>query len=150
MVTRLQSVAVILTVALAPLAHAATTVTAVHASNTGAATKSFDAGSKPFRDLLDPLSYDTFKTTSQKTVALARSGETRVTVNTRYTLSFSNTEVRSDGHVKSTVKVFGLPRNAREPVEVLELTVHLAPDKPVMIRGLRMDEGEIIVFLNLD
>lgn len=150
MVSVVRSLIFFLAVAAAPMAQSATTVTAIHATETRADSKSYDEASRPFQDLLDSLEYDRFETFAQKRVELATGSETRVSVNARYTLSFTKTEVQPDGHLKSTVRVFGVPRNSREPVEILEMTVRLAKDKPVMIRGLRMDEGEIVVFLNLD
>lgn len=136
---------------LAPLAQAAeTTITAIHATGTGATNKSYDDGSRHFRHLLVSLDYNRFETVASKHVDLSPGGKLRVEINSRYSLSFSGTELQSDGHVKTVVRVFGVPRQAREPVEVLEVNVRLAPDKPIMIRGLRMDEGEIVLFLNLD
>lgn len=149
-VSSIRRLVVVFAMAIAPIAQAATTITAVHATDMGAATKSYDKHSAHFKELLNPLDSDQFNTLAQKRVELAVGSETRVTVSSRYTLSFSDTEVQSDGHVKSTVHVYGLPRNAKEPVEMLEITVRLAPDKPVMIRGLPMEQGEIVVFLNLD
>lgn len=150
MVNVVRSFAILLVLAAAPYAAvAATTVTAVHATSTGAGSKSLDSASRQFADLLQSLPYDRFETIAEKQVALSATGETRVTINARYTLRFTDTRIQPNGHLKSTVRVYGIPRNSREPVEVLEMKVRLAPDKPVMIRGLRMPEGEIILFLNL-
>lgn len=150
MVGNLPRFVVIVLALAAPLAQGATTVTAVHATEPGSADRTYDEGCQEFEELLSRLEYGRFDTVAQKNVTLATGAETRVTVNARYALSFTDTTVQADGHVKSTVRVFGLPRNASEPVEVLEMSVRLAPGKPVMIRGLRMEKGEIVVFLKLD
>jgi hypothetical protein len=147
----LRTFAFLLVIALSPLGQAATTtVTAVHATDVREGEASFDVRSAVFRELLSPLPYDRFETAMQTEIELARETKAQVRLNARYTLGVSDTEAQPDGHVKCVVRVYGSPSDGREPVKLLEMTVRLAPDKPVMIRGLRMDEGEIVIFLNLD
>lgn len=148
MVTKLQLAALLALLALSPLANAASaTVTAVHATE-GDGDRSYDERSRPFEELLEGLPYKDFKTVSSTKVEIATGVQVRI--NERYALSMAKAEKESDGHVKTTIRVLGLPKNSTEPVEVLEMEVRLAPDKPVMIRGLRMEQGEVVVFLNLD
>ncbi len=137
--------------AIAPMAHAASAVvTAVHATDRETSSKSYDDTSRGFEELLESVEFDTFKTVKRQSVTLAPGQDLDIPINSRYTLAMKDTELQSDGHVKSLIQVFGLPRNASEPVKVLEMNVRLAPGKPVMIRGLRMDEGEIIAFIQMD
>ena len=105
---------VVFALVVAPVAQAATTVTAIHAKQADSDGARYDTGSREFRELLEPLEYDDFTVVVQQDVDLAADREVRVKINASYTVSFSETEY--DGHFKSTVRVFGLPRNANEPV----------------------------------
>ena len=126
------------------------TVTAIRATATDSLDTTYDATSAAFKDALEPLDFDSFATVKTERVDLSAEAEFEVSINERYTLRFGNTQTQDDGHVMCRVTVYGKPKNGTEPVKVLQMNVRLAPGRPVMIRGLRIDEGEIIAFIERD
>lgn len=143
-------VAYLLAAALCPAAQAASAlVTAVHATKHDPPAASYDAHCQRYKRFLEDMPYNRFEAIARRTLSLDNGASLDFTINERYSLTFDDVIVESDGRVRSRVKVIVVPKSGGEAITLLEMRVTLAPRKPVLIRGLPMDEGEIAIVLEL-
>ena len=146
--------AVVLAVASAPPDASAQpahfSVWAVQAVKTGAAEKQFDTAAQPVRKAIEDLPFDSFRGVFTGSATVAPGAETRLTLNDTFTLLIQcrTREGKNAAHVDITVELppaspGGAPRKAVQSCMVL------CTGKMVRIGGLKMNEGEMVVVLEM-
>ncbi len=133
-------------------AYAETTISisAIQATGQGSGAKQLDDASKTYQRLLSDLPYTNFKEMKHSRVSTQPTKEHRVQIGTRYTAYLSVAD-RSEGtRVNVNVRITVTSRTSGKTVTAVESNLRLAQDKPVLIRGLKIEDGELLVVLNLD
>ena len=125
-------------------------VWAVQALKTGAAEKQFDNGAQAVCKAIEDLPYDTFRGVFTGSATVAPAAETRLTLNDTYTLLIQcrAREGKNAAHIDITVELppaspGGPPRKAVQSCMVV------CTGKMVRIGGLKMNEGEMVVVLEM-
>ena len=115
---------------------------------TAPAPKQFDQGAQPISEALADLPYKRYDTIRADRRAAPYRQQTRVAINPRYTLCVSPISREPDGRIRTELCVEMAPRQKGErPVKALETRVLMAPGKAVKLRGLRLEEGELVIVL---
>ncbi len=125
-------------------------VWAVQAVKTGSGEKQFDSAAQPVRKAVEDLPYDTFRGVFTGSATVPPGADKRLTLNTTYTLLIQcrAREGKNAAHVDITVELppespGGAPRKAVQSCMVL------CSGKMVRIGGLKMNEGEMVVVLEM-
>ncbi len=126
------------------------TVVAVHATREHAGRKRLDPGLDVVKTALADLDFDTYHTVKTTELSVRMRQSARVELNTKYTLDITPKERNADRHVRMDLRVEMVPKRAgAPPVNAITTTVTMPPDKQVKLRGLKMDEGELVVVISL-
>ena len=121
---------------------------ALQAANDG--KNHFDPALNSVKSALSDLKFDSFRRIQSTNTRAAYGAETRITINNRYTLYIAPLSKGRDGRVRAKVRITLAPRSGGgKPVNAVDTTVVIAPGSYVKIRGLRLDEGELVVLLTV-
>jgi len=125
-------------------------VWAVQALKTGSAEKNFDSGAQAVRKAVEDLPFDTFRSVFSGLASMVPGTEKRLILNDTYTLLLQcrSREGKNAAHLDITVELppaqaGGPPRKAVQSCMVV------CKGKMVRIGGLKMNEGEMIVVLEM-
>lgn len=125
-------------------------VVAVHAFSENRGARVFDKDLLNFKDALADLEYDTFHQLSTTTLRAPLNQEATYQINSRYKLCVKPLSRESSGQVRLNVRV-EMKTNARDskPVNAVSTTLLISPEKKLKVRGLKLDNGELVIVLML-
>lgn len=134
-----------------PKTPAKITVVAVQALNEGHDRKQIDPRLKGVKKAIERLDYDSFHQIKSVTKDMPYRTETKIEINDRYSLHLTPISKGPRGRVRVEAKILMAPRRkGGKPVEALSKTVLLmAPGKHINLGGLRLDQGELIIVLQV-
>ncbi len=131
-----------------PSSPANVSMVAVQAVNDG--KNHFDPTLNSVKRALSDLNFDSFRRIRSTNTRAAYGAETRFTINDRYTLYMTPVSKGADGRVRAKARITLAPRSGGgKPINAVDSTVTIAPGTYVKIRGLRLDEGELVVLLTV-
>jgi hypothetical protein len=146
--------AVLLTLTSAPADAAAQpvgmNVWAVQALKTGSTEKQFDSGAQAVRKAVEDLPFDTFRGLFNGSTSAAPGAETRLRLNDTYTLLIQcrSRDGKNAAHIDITVELPpASPGDA--PRKAVQSCMIICTGKMVRIGGLKMNEGEMVVVLEM-
>jgi hypothetical protein len=123
-------------------------VTAVRATLEHRPARYFDPGLESIRNAVADLEFDTYRTITVETVSAPYKRETTLPLTPRYTLSITPLSREPRGDVRLNVSILMASRQeGGRPINALATTVVTGPGKPFKLRGLRLDQGELVVVL---
>ena len=125
-------------------------VWAVQALKTGRAEKQYDNGALPVRKAVEDLPFDTFRGIFSGGVTMPAGKEARLKLNDNYTLLIQcqSRDSKNTAHVDITVEL--PPASAGGPPrKAVQSCMVLCTGKMVRIGGLKMNEGEMVVVLEM-
>lgn len=121
----------------------------VEASSEKREKKHFDPGLEAIRGVLEPLAHDTYRKVAVDKHQLADEGATRIQLTDTYTLVAAAPVSTTDGRVRMRMRI--LMKTTDTPpreIEALSTELVLRPDKPVLVRGLKVKGGtELLLVL---
>ena len=125
-------------------------VVAVHAFSENRGARVFDKDLLELKETLSDLQYDTFRRLSATTLRAAVNEEATYEINSRYKLCVKPLSRETSGQVRLNVRV-EMKTNApgAKPVNAVATTFLISPDKKLKLRGLKLDNGELVVVLML-
>ena len=123
---------------------------AVQALKTGNGQKEFDSGAQTVRKAIEDLPYDTFRSLFAGGATVAPGAETRLPLNDRYTLLLQcrAREGKNAAHIDFTVEL-PPPSPGGAPRKAVQSCMIVCTGKMVRIGGLKMNEGEMVVVLEM-
>lgn len=126
-------------------------MTAVQATHQGFEKKDIDPALEDFREVLRQIErFDTFRLVRRATAAAAYNAESRIPIDDTYCLCVTPRSKVDDGRVKLEARVeMKAEREDEEPRDALRIRCMIAPGRKLLLRGLKRDEGELIVVLSL-
>ncbi|GMW02311.1 MAG: hypothetical protein AMXMBFR84_34470 [Candidatus Hydrogenedentota bacterium] len=103
------------------------------------------------KDAVSKVPCDTFKPILSEKVEAKPDTETSVKVNERYTIVLTPIAVDDDGRVRIRVRIDETVKKGEETVtrKALESTNLIRDDKPLVLGGLHLDEGQLAVVVEL-
>lgn len=124
---------------------------AMEASKEGNVPKQFDSQLMAIRKVVNDLPFDTYKTIRVSRTKVGYGGETRITVDARYTLIVKPLEKLEDDRIRLSIRIEMKPERARsrdaKPVNVVSTRVEVSPRKKIKLRGLKSGEKEMVIVL---
>lgn len=125
-------------------------VVAVHAFSENRGARVFDKDLQDLKDALSDLDYDTFRRLSTTTLRAGLNEEAAYEINSRYKLCVKPLSREASGQVRLNVRV-EMKTNApgAKPVNAVATTLLISPEKKLKVRGLKLDNGELVVVLML-
>lgn len=125
-------------------------VYAVYATHEPGDKTYFDPGLDPIRNAVADLGFNHYKKLEAKTITATFNKETEISVNPRYTLCIEPLNKDDDGRIRLNVRVAIAPRFEHEPPRnAVQTTIVMAPGSQFKFRGLKMDQGELVLILAL-
>lgn len=123
---------------------------AVEATSEGREVPHFDAQALPIRTLLEDLSFDTYRTLSEKEETAAEGKKKSAPLAGRYSMDLLYCGLDETGRARVIVTVMLAPREPGGlPRKVVETTLLLAPGGKARVCGLRCETGgEMIIVLS--
>lgn len=125
-------------------------VVAVHAFSENRGARVFDRDLQELKETLSDLDYDTFRRLSATTLRAELNEEATYEINSRYKLCVKPMSREPSGQVRLNVRVemkTGAP--GAKPINAVATTLLISPDKKLKLRGLKLDNGELVVVLML-
>jgi len=124
-------------------------VVAVHATSEGGA-KQFDPGLEGVRHTLDETGFDRYRKLSAATISAPLEQESSIDLGSGYALLITPLSRERNGHVRMHIRL----RMDRKPprgqsLNAVDTTIAIGPGKQFVLRGLKMDRGELIVVMSL-
>lgn len=125
-------------------------VVAVHATSEGGA-KHFDPGLENVRRALDETGFDRYRKLSAATMACPFEQESSIDLGSGYALLVTPLSRERNGQVRMHIRLRMDTKPPRtQPLNAVDTTIAIGPGKQFVLRGLKMDHGELIVVLSLD
>jgi hypothetical protein len=125
-------------------------VVAVHAFSENRGARVFDNDLKDLKDALSDLDYDTFRRLSATTLHARINEEATYEINSRYKLRVKPLSHEPSGQVRLSIRVEMRTRApGAKPVDAVATTLLISPEKKLKVRGLKLDNGELVVVLML-
>ncbi|HOZ49501.1 MAG TPA: hypothetical protein PLO37_24520 [Candidatus Hydrogenedentes bacterium] len=110
----------------------------------------FGSGTEEIRTAIGDLKFDNYKLVKASTVTAQFNQESRVPIDNTYTLYLQPLSRESGGRVKLNVRVTMPGKTPQaEPVNALKTTVIAAPGNKFKLRGLELDDGELVLVLTV-
>lgn len=131
------------------------TITAVQATNDGRTGKDFGPGLEKLRSVLTSLDYDSFRVVKSLESPAPFNQETRLPLTDTHTLCVTPLSKESDGRVRIRTRIEekarpGAARGAPGTVRTaVDTTSAIAPGKPLLIGGLRLEKGQLAVVIQM-
>jgi len=125
-------------------------VVAVHAFSENRGARVFDKDLQDLKEALSDLEYDTFRRLSATTLRAALNQEATYEINSRYKICVKPLSREPSGQVRLNVRVEMKTGAARaKPINAITTTLLIGPEKKLKLRGLKLDNGELVVVLML-
>ena len=125
-------------------------VVVVHAFSENRGARVFDRELQPLKEALADLDYDTFKQLSTTTLRAEWNREATYQVNSRYKLCVKPLSREESGQVRLSVRVeMRAKAPDAKPVNAVATTLLISPEKKLKVRGLKLDNGELVMVLML-
>jgi len=128
---------------------AAFTVWAVRATEKYPDSVHYAPGTEDIRTALADLPYDSFELLQRSAPTVSSGKPQSVALGEKYTLNITLVAVEADRRAKIDIAVEMQGKDGKR-VSVLESRMTLSPGRLVKLRGLRLDNGELIAVLRLD
>ena len=122
---------------------------AVQATNEGRATKYFDPVLNEIKRAIAPLDYDTFRAIKTQDVGLPFGKRAEIVINDRYRLQLEPVGRDADNRVRIQVCILRVRGPDDPPMKALDTTLLMAPGKHLSLGGLPLEQGELVVILEL-
>lgn len=124
-------------------------VWAAHATQENRTEKWVDADLEPIRAALNDLPFDTYKKIQVARQSIPCGQETRFVLDERYTLFVTPVSREKDGRIRLEIRVDLAPKSPEaKPVKALATRIVVTPGEKVKFRGLKREQGELIVVLS--
>ena len=125
-------------------------VVAVHATHENGA-KQFDPGLENIRRTLEDAGFDRYQKLRATTISAAFDHESSVDLSSGYALSITPLSRERNDHVRMHIRLrMEVKPQGGEAICAVDTTIVIAPGKQFVLRGLKMDKGELIVVMSLD
>jgi hypothetical protein len=126
-------------------------VVAVQALNKERSGKQYDRGLEGVKGALDDLPYNTYRRLDATIAAAPFNEETIVPLTDRHRLYLRPLSREPKQHVRLNVRLHMTrkPEAGRAPVTAINTTVIAGPNRQVKLRGVKLDEGELVVVITL-
>lgn len=127
------------------------TMVAVQALVEGREFTHIDPRLNPVRKAIERLDFDSFYQIKSLTLDLPYGQETKIEINSRYTLHLEPESQDSRGRVRVQARILmASSREGSPPIEALRNTsLLIVPGKFLNLGGLRLKEGELIIVLRI-
>ena len=121
---------------------------AMEAHTEGRATPHFDAGLEPAREAVKSLKFDTYLKLKTDEHTFKDAKEYRTEIDDLYSLTASAPAVEKDGRFRMKIKItMDSKTSPGTEIEALDTELLLSPGKKVVVRGLKLGEGEEMVIV---
>lgn len=125
-------------------------ICAVHATQEARETRYFDAGLEFVRAVLLDLPFNVFHLIKKEELRATTGQETRLALDERYTLFITPIEVLENGSVRMDVRIDVKSKKPDvTPIKALQTRMLVQAGKKVKFRGLKLDEGEMVLVLGV-
>jgi hypothetical protein len=126
-------------------------VVAVQAFNKEHSGKQYDRGLEGVKGALDDLPYNTYNRLDATIATAPFNEETIVPLTDRHRLYLRPLSQEPNRHVRLNVRLHMTrrPEAGRAPVTAINTTVIAGPGRQVKLRGVKLNEGELIVIITL-
>lgn len=125
-------------------------VVAVHAFSENRGAKVYDKDLQDIKEALSDLEFDTYRKLSSTTLRAALNDEASYKINSKYTLYVKPLSREASGQVRLSIRVQMAAKDpAGKPINAVATTLSISPDKKLKLRGLKLDNGELVVVLLL-
>jgi hypothetical protein len=104
---------------------------------------------EPIRPAVAGLPYDTYRKVAVSWRAIAYGEEGRLPINAEYTLIAKPLSADPDGRIRIAITV-EMAKPDRPPVNALQTTMSLVPGKLVTLRGLMLNDGDLLIVLKAE
>lgn len=120
---------------------------AVQAQNKGQQDRQIAQELNPLKGILERLPYDTFDQVSAQEQTLVPGQKTQMPINDIYSLFVKPEDTTEAGGVKLEARIEMLQNGAL--VNALKTSCNAAPGKALVFRGMKLNEGELVVVMTL-
>ncbi len=121
---------------------------AMEAHTEGRATPHFDEGLEAVREAVKALKFDTYLKLKTDEHTFTDSSAYEVAINDQYTLNASAPVIAEDGRYRVQIKIsMDSKTSPGTKIEALNTELLLLPGKKVVVRGLKLGEGEEMVIV---
>lgn len=127
-------------------------VVAIQATNEGREPGKihFDPGLGEVRAAVADLKFDTYRKIRAATLQAPYNKETEFQINPKYTLFVKPLSRERTGQVRLNIRIEMPPKDKKKkPIKAIETTVAAAPEKQFKLRGLKLDNGELVVVISV-
>ncbi len=126
-------------------------VVAVQALNKEHPGKQYERGLEAVKAALDDLPYNTYRRLDAMSVRAPFNEETIVSLTDRHRLYLRPLSQEPNRHVRLNVRLHMTrkPEGGRAPVNAINTTVIAGLGRQIKLRGVKLDEGELIVVITL-
>jgi len=125
-------------------------VVAVHATTEGGA-KQFGPGLEGVRSALADLEFDRYRKLGAATLSAPFNKESSLDLGSGYSLCVTPLSRERNGQVRISLMVQMASKAADgRPVNAVSTTIMIGSGKQFKLRGLKMDQGELVVVMSLD
>ncbi|GEM_PF-1127206 len=122
---------------------------AAQATQEGKTPKEFDPGLEPITNAVADLPFDTYKKILATKQSIVLKKETKIPVESRYSLCITPMSKESDGRMRMDIRVEITPKTPGDkPVVALSTRLMLSPGKLVKLGGFPLEKGELIIVLS--
>lgn len=125
------------------------TMVAVQAMTEGHRDKQFGLGLEEVKSSLLETEHDTFRLICSGTQPAPYKVEKPFEINPKYTIFVKPEEKQPDGRIRLDVRVEMRPRGdkAAGPVNAVKATYQVTPGRRLLLRGLKLEKGELLIVL---
>ena len=110
----------------------------------------FDPQLNTVRHALADVKRNTFRKIASRQMAAPYEKDTKLAINSRYTLYITPLSKEADGRVRARARITLAPRDGQgKSINAVDTTLVIVPGDYVKIRGLKLDEGELVVLLTV-
>ena len=110
----------------------------------------FDPQLNTIRHTLADVKRNTFRKITSRQTAAPYEKDTKLAINSRYALYVTPLSKEADGRVRAKVRITLAPREGGgKPINAVDTTLVIVPGNYVKIRGLKLDQGELVVLLTV-
>jgi hypothetical protein len=121
---------------------------AVAASQEGREERYFDPGLEAIQGAVSDLNFDTFRKIQVDQKRLETDNETRVPLNSTYTLCLKPLTRDAEGRIRMEIRVEMQPKEPGSRVlNVISTRMALPPNKMAKLGGAKLEKGELVVVL---
>lgn len=126
-------------------------VVAVQAMNKDHAGKQYEPGLDAVKPALDDLPYNTYRRFDTTVVTAPFNEETIVPLTDRHRLYLRPLSKEPNRHIRLNVRLHMTrrPEGGKAPVTAINTTLVAGPGRQVKLRGVKLDEGELIAVITL-